>query len=125
MARRERRPARRPAIRPDIRLTDAERDEAITRLSDHYAVGRLAKDEFDERSDAVWTARTGADLEPIFADLEAAPPVPRVVRPWHQQLPVVPLVIAALIALTVFTHVPFVALAFFGFFVFGRGRRRW
>ena len=53
--------------RPEMRLSDADRDEAIVRLSEHYAAGRLDKDEFDERSDAVWTARTDADLAPVWA----------------------------------------------------------
>jgi len=119
----DRRPVRRPDVAPAIRLTDAERDQAMARLSEHFAVGRLDKEEFDERSDAIWSARTGADLEPIFVDLEQPPG--RSGPPWYQQLPVVPLVIVALIALTIFTHVPFIALAFFGFFVFGRHGRRW
>ena len=41
-------------------------------LGEHYAVGRLTKDEFDERSDAVWSAKTRGDLAPLFADLPGA-----------------------------------------------------
>jgi hypothetical protein len=122
----------RPEPRPDLRLSDAERDEAIVRLSEHYAAGRLDKDEFDERSDAVWTARTRGDLAPVFADL-APPP-----REYHRTrglwgrrgwfpLPFVP-VLFVLIALTAITHVPFVLLAVVGCFLFlGRRRRgyRW
>lgn len=52
-----------------LRLSDAEREEALARLRDAYAEGRLDKDEFDERTDALWTARTRADLDPLFADL--------------------------------------------------------
>ena len=51
------------------RISDADRDDAIARLGEHYAAGRLDKEEFDERSDAVWTARTDGDLAPVFADL--------------------------------------------------------
>jgi hypothetical protein len=116
--------------RPEMRLGDAERDEAIARLSEHYAAGRLDKDEFDERSDAVWTAKTQGDLRPVFADL--APPVrqrPRGHRPWGRRswfpLPFVP-VLVLLIALTVLTHIPFVLLAILGCaFVFSRRRRHW
>ena len=122
---------------PEMRLSDADRDEAIVRLSDHYAAGRLDKDEFDERSDAVWTARTGADLAPIFADLEPVRRVPQRdagrTGPWGRRgrfpVPFLPVpflpVLFVLIALTVVTHVPFVLLAFLGCaFVVGRRRRR-
>ena len=115
---------------PDLRLSDADRDDAIARLSEHYAAGRLDKDEFDERSDAVWTARTGADLAPVFADLGPTR-TERRQRPsrgfrgrrgWFP-LPFLP-VLFVLIALTAITHVPFVLLAFLGcVLVFGRGRR--
>lgn len=115
-----------------LRLSDADRDEALARLGEHFAAGRLDKDEFDERSDAVWTARTGADLAPIFADLGPTPSEPsrRGVWPgllgrhgWFP-LPFAP-VLFVLIALTVLTHVPFVLLAFVGcFFAFGRRRNR-
>jgi hypothetical protein len=123
-----RRPGRGPAALPasSIRLTDAERDEAVARLSEHYAVGRLDKDEFDERSDAIWTARTGADLAPIFADLEPATSRPGAGRPRFggMRVPLVP-VLFVLIALTVITHVPFVMLAFVGGFFFVRRGGRW
>ncbi len=115
--------------RPDQRISDADRDRAIDRLSEHYAAGRLDKDEFDERSDAVWTAKTEGDLAPVFADL-APPrraPSPRPgFAPWGRRgwfpLPFFP-VLFVLIALTVVTHIPFVLLAFVGwFFVLGRRR---
>jgi Domain of unknown function (DUF1707) len=120
----------RSEYRPEMRLGDADRDEAIARLSEHYAAGRLDKDEFDERSDAVWTAKTRGDLGPVFADL--APPVrqrPRGRGPWGRRswfpLPFVP-VLFLLIALTVLTHIPFVLLAFVGCaFVLSRRRRHW
>lgn len=117
-----------PEGRPDLRLSDAERDDAIARLSEHYAAGRLDKDEFDERSDAVWTAKTQGDLAPVFADLapprsDRARPGPRARRGWFP-LPFAP-VLFVLIALTVITHLPFVLLAFAGCFLFLGRRRRW
>ena len=114
--------------RGDLRLSDADREDAIARLSEHYAAGRLDKEEFDERSDAVWTAKTGSDLAPIFADLgtERRPTTGR--DRWERHtwmpLPFLP-VLFVLIALTVLTKIPFILLAFLGcLFVFGRGRRR-
>jgi hypothetical protein len=126
------RPDQRPDVGADLRLGDADRDAAIARLSEHYAAGRLDKEELDERSDAVWTAKTRADLAPIFADL--GPTQSERERggrgyrgPWGRRgwlpVPFVP-VLFLLIALTVLTHIPFVLLAFLGCaFVFSRRRR--
>jgi hypothetical protein len=124
----------RPEERPDLRLSDADRDRAIARLSEHYAAGRLDKEEFDERSDAVWTARTYADLAPIFADLGHAPSESERRgsggswaggRRGRFPVPFVPLLFV-LIVLTVLTHIPFVLLAFVTCgFVFLRRRRRY
>ena len=52
-----------------LRLGDADRQQALEVLGEHYAQGRLDRDELDERSDAVWTAKTHGDLSPLFADL--------------------------------------------------------
>ncbi|HEX2895920.1 MAG TPA: DUF1707 domain-containing protein [Marmoricola sp.] len=110
----------------DLRISDADRDRAIDRLSEHYAAGRLDKDEFDERSDAVWTAKTDADLAPIFADLEPARrDRPRGARrmPRSGWFPVRFLpVLFVLVALTAITHVPFVLLALAGWVLLVRRR---
>ena len=108
-----------------LRISDADREQAASDLSEHYAEGRLTHDEHAERLDAVWTARTHADLAPIFEDLPAqgAAPArssmawPRGHRRWHG----VPFlaVLAVLIVLTAVTHLPFWILIFFigcGFF---------
>lgn len=52
-----------------LRIGDAERESAVTALGEHYAAGRLTKEEYDERSDRAYGARTAADLWPLFADL--------------------------------------------------------
>jgi hypothetical protein len=127
------RPGTRPSYRrPDLRLSDADRDDAVARLGEHYAAGRLDKDELDERSDAVWSARTEADLDPVFADLGPTPAERARYRrhghgwwgrPGWFPLPVVP-VLFVLLALTVVTHVPFVLLALLGGALV-LGRRRW
>jgi hypothetical protein len=41
-----------------LRISDTDREAAMDLLSEQYSVGRLTKDEFDERSDAVWSARS-------------------------------------------------------------------
>lgn len=100
-----------------LRISDAEREQAAADLSEHYAVGRLSHDEHAERLDAVWTARTRADLEPIFEDLPTQRPTgslarpPRARSPWHS-LPFLP-VMAALIVLSMLTNEPFWILIFF------------
>ncbi|MCM6777795.1 DUF1707 domain-containing protein [Nocardia sp. CDC159] len=54
---------------PDIRIGDTEREEAMRRLSDHFAAGRLSVAEFDERSAVVAAAVTRGDLAQVFGDL--------------------------------------------------------
>ena len=55
--------------RGDIRVSDAERDQAVTELSEHYQSGRLTLDEFDDRSSRALHAQTGNDLRALFGDL--------------------------------------------------------
>jgi uncharacterized protein DUF1707 len=55
--------------RGDIRVSDAERDQAIAELSEHFQAGRLTQDEFDDRSGRALQARTGTDLGGLFGDL--------------------------------------------------------
>jgi len=108
-----------------LRLSDADREAAVALLGEQYAVGRLTKDELDERSDAVWSAKTKGDLAPVFADLptRSSAPVrasgrpPRRGRP--RGAPFVALVFV-LVAITVVTHLPFVLLAVTLWLVFGR-----
>ena len=57
-----------------ILISDADRDGASARLRDHYADGRLTRDELDERVTAALNARTSGDLRRVLADLpESAP----------------------------------------------------
>ena len=52
-----------------IRIGDAERDRAVSTLGDHFAAGRLTREEFDTRVDQAMAARFDQDLRPLFADL--------------------------------------------------------
>ncbi len=60
----------------DVRIGDAEREQAQATLGDHYAAGRLDHDEYSERLDRIWEARTRAELGPVFADLPGAAGLP-------------------------------------------------
>ncbi len=50
-------------------VSDADRDLAVTRLREHFAVGRLTHAELDERLTAALTAQTPGDLRGLLADL--------------------------------------------------------
>lgn len=56
---------------PDMRASDAERERIAERLRDAVAEGRLDMDEFEERLDAAYRARTHGELEPLVRDLPA------------------------------------------------------
>jgi hypothetical protein len=61
------------AGRGRYRAGDAERQEALTRLGDHFAEGRLDKEEFDERSTQALGAVYLDELDALFVDLPPRP----------------------------------------------------
>jgi hypothetical protein len=67
--------------RGDIRVSDAERDQAVAELGEHFQAGRLTQEEFDDRSGQALQARTGRDLTALFSDL----PRPAAPDPWLGQ----------------------------------------
>ncbi|MFI6595254.1 DUF1707 domain-containing protein [Nonomuraea sp. NPDC050536] len=67
--------------RDDLRIGDAEREQTMASLREHFAQGRLTHEELDERLDRALAAKTARDLAQITADLpgsrvkeRAAPP---------------------------------------------------
>lgn len=104
----------------ELRIGDAEREAAISALGEHYAAGRLTKEEYDERADRAMAARTSAQLFPLFADLPrlqgAARPTPGAVpqvtvharRAHPGRLPVVLIVLGVL--LLAHHHLPVVLI---------------
>jgi hypothetical protein len=57
---------------PALRISDAERERAVRTLGEHHAVGRLTYDEFVERMDLAYEARTHEQLDVLTADLPEA-----------------------------------------------------
>ena len=73
-----------PAATPAVRLADADRERVGTLLREHTVEGRLTLDEFSSRLDALYAARTDAELAAILADLpeHAAEPPRGKRRAW-------------------------------------------
>jgi uncharacterized membrane protein len=117
---------------PQLRIGDAEREAAVSALGEHYAAGRLTKEEYDERSESAWTARTSAELRLLFHDLPgltgshpAPAPVPAApVRGggWPLGVGVLPVLIG-LFVLSVFVGHPVFLLVLIGALIFSGSRR--
>jgi DUF1707 SHOCT-like domain len=118
-------------VRPPsgLRIGDAEREAAVAALGEHYAAGRLTKEEYDERSAIAWSARTGSDLAPLFNDLPRAtarPPAPKPPqrRPDRRvHIPFLP-VLLVVIGLAILTHSPWLVLLVVGV-MWWAGMFRW
>lgn len=122
----------------DLRIGDAEREAATAELGDHYAAGRLDHEEYAERLDAIWAARTRRELDPPFVDLR---PQPAYVAPWvarhgnrpaaraaswsprrRPRVPVPLLVLAAVVvAVALLAHLPLLLLGAGAWLLLRRG----
>lgn len=58
-----------------LRVGDAEREAVAAELREHYAQGRLTIEDFNQRLDAAFAARTRGDLDKLTRDLPHARPV--------------------------------------------------
>jgi len=58
----------------DIRISNQERDEAVSTLGEHLSTGRLELSEYEERCGQAVAARTRGELEVLFTDLPAPHP---------------------------------------------------
>jgi hypothetical protein len=56
-----------------MRACDSDREGVLELLRDGYTVGRLTREEFDERAAAAYSAKTYGELDDITADLPARP----------------------------------------------------
>ena len=59
-----------------IRASDQDRDRVANVLREHHAVGRLDAEEFNDRLDKAFAAKTMGDLEELTSDLPAVDPYP-------------------------------------------------
>ena len=122
---------------PELRIGDEEREAAVAALGEHYAAGRLTKEEYDERAERAFAARTRSQLVPLFADLprpagtpgaNRAPERPAAVgrgRPgWSAGAWMVP-VLAIVLGLVILTHLPLFLLLVVAWIFFARTGRHW
>jgi hypothetical protein len=58
----------------NLRVGDAEREAVAAELREHYAQGRLTLEDFNQRIDAAYAARTRGDLDQLTRDLPHAQP---------------------------------------------------
>lgn len=119
-----------------LRIGDAERERAQSLLGDHYAAGRLDHDEYTQRLDRIWAARTRAELDPVFVDLPGERPVApaypfstaasrRPTAPTRRRGPRPPLPLLVLLvvlgSIAVMTHLPWILVGVGVWFFFLRG----
>lgn len=89
-----------------LRVSDADRDAAVSELGEHFQEGRLDRDEFEDRTGRALRARTGSDLDELLADLPRATRVPArptaAVRPRPALVPfMVPILVGVALTATV------------------------
>ncbi len=117
-----------------VRIGDAERDQAVSLLGDHFAAGRLNREELDERIDQAMQAKFTTDLRPLFADLPGAEPSAgrpavqfRATPPVYAPLFfLAPLLMIAILVTVIAVGAPWVLWLFFWLFMCSGfwGRRR-
>jgi Domain of unknown function (DUF1707)/Cell wall-active antibiotics response 4TMS YvqF len=66
---------------PRLRASDADRDRAASVLNGAMAEGRLTVDEHADRLDALYAAKTHAEIVPLLDDLPALPAAAAPARP--------------------------------------------
>jgi Domain of unknown function (DUF1707) len=71
-----------------MRASDRDRDRTADLLREHHAVGRLEPEEFAERLDKVFTAKTIGELDDLTADLPVIDlyPLPTATLPKTRQV---------------------------------------
>ncbi|MFI6816221.1 DUF1707 domain-containing protein [Nonomuraea sp. NPDC050328] len=73
----------------ELRIGDAERDQVTAALREHYAQGRLTREELDERLELALTSKTASELSRATTDLPGPTSGPGA-RPFHPGPPPLP-----------------------------------
>jgi hypothetical protein len=82
---------------PDVRASDADREAFGERLRRHHADGRLNTEEFQERIDRCYSAKTVGELEQLVTDLPPERPrEPRLRARYLWAVPLLPIVVAVI-----------------------------
>ncbi|HEV2242671.1 MAG TPA: DUF1707 domain-containing protein [Streptosporangiaceae bacterium] len=82
-----------------LRVSDADRDAAISELGEHFQAGRLDPAELEDRTGRALRARIGSDLDELLADLPRGPQAPARPQPPARRRPaLVPFAIPLLVA---------------------------
>src|SRR5579863_3179411 len=92
----------------DLRVSDAERDLAVSELGRAFQAGRLTADEFEQRCGQAFASRTGKELTALLADLPVEPdPIETAVarRAARPPAPAPRVVVGASVAATLFAIV--------------------
>jgi hypothetical protein len=120
--------------RKRVRIGDAERDQAVSLLSDHFVAGRLTQAEFEERSEQATKARYSDEFETLFDDLPTSrelQPVPsaqlrRRPGPPPAFLMIAPFLMIGLVISSVALTAPWLLWGvFWVVMISGASRRRW
>lgn len=96
-----------PGPAPGIRASDAEWDRVVGLLKQHFTDGRLTLEEFSDRMDVAYAARTRGELVTTLRDLpilaQPAPPFERAGRfdgrdhHWPFPVPLIPIALIFLL----------------------------
>ncbi len=108
----------------DMRLSDAERQDALDVLEEHVRTGRLDIDEYGERSARVTAAKRVSELVPLFDDLPS--PRPSALLAGVRPAPGVPMTSGgddgALTRFLTASAVPIAVVVAIALFILTRGR---
>jgi hypothetical protein len=118
-----------------VRIGDAERDQAVSLLSDHFVAGRLTQAEFEDRSEQATRSRYNDELEPLFDDLptsrelqiaQRGPAVRRKPGPPPPLLMLMPFLMIGLVISSVALTAPWLLWGVFWIvLISGMSKRRW
>ncbi|WP_329002993.1 DUF1707 domain-containing protein [Kribbella sp. NBC_00709] len=120
-----------------VRIGDAERDQAVSLLSEHFVAGRLTQAEFEERSEQATRSRYNDDLEPLFDDLPTSTEVQVAQTGWPARSPrrpgpppailmLMPFLMMGLVISSIALAAPWLLWGvFWVVLISGMSRRRW